>query len=208
MKLKNKSASLESIVEDVSSEDSATEPSEPAAQPEQAELADLATLRVAFELLRVRPSSGLDFGVPTRAQQLSMFCGNNAHLMHYARKRYGDTPGGMPTRAIRAWYARNPTFLPAHLQGCRFGVRAEDIQVSHIIPVSHGGVDWPSNYCLCSARVNRHFGDSVSKEWIAYVGREAFNMAKITMRWFTSVSPVTFGRFDPVADGRLVRGRR
>ena len=143
---------------------------------------------------------------PTRAEQLDAYCGYNEDLMSYARRKFGETPGGMNNRAIRAWYARNPDSLPTHLKDRRFGTGDNDLQVCHIIPLSHGGVNWPYNYLISTAHVNRYFGDDLSKQWTEYVGKDVFNTAKLVARWATTVSQVTFGRFDPVTDARLVRG--
>jgi hypothetical protein len=137
--------------------------------------------------------------------QLESFCGYNADLIAHARKHFGNKPGGMPPRAVRAWYERNAESIPDHLRGRSFGTSADDLQVCHIIAKALGGRDWPYNYIIATARVNRYFSSYVDKDWTSYVGKDVMSASQTFARWATLREQTTFGQFDPVADYRLAR---
>lgn len=142
---------------------------------------------------------------PLRADQLDAACGLNTSLVAYARRQYGAVPGGMPPSAVRRWYERYPSELPARFAGRKFGVNGDSLQVCHIIARAIGGVDWPFNFVIADAQTNRYFSDDTGRAWRDYVGKTAFTMAQTLARWHAKKSSVLFGSFDPIDDYRLAR---
>ncbi len=153
----------------------------------------------------VLPASKFSPTPPTRAEQLEAACGFNVDLVAYARKQYGATPGGIPTSAIRRWYERHPTELPARFSGRKFGMSGDSLQICHIISKANGGVDWPHNFVIADARTNRFFSDDIGRAWREYVGKTVWQHAQTLARWHAKKSSVLFRSFDPIEDFRLAR---
>jgi hypothetical protein len=141
----------------------------------------------------------------SRGMQLESYCGFNAALISYAKQRYGNNPGGMDPSRVHAWYYRNRKALPDQFRERNFGQKDDDLQLCHIVSKAFGGRDWPYNYFIAPASVNRHFTEYVSKEWMSYIGRDAAESAQTFARWATKKEMVVFGSFDPVTDYRLAR---
>ena len=149
--------------------------------------------------------------LPTLAPQaqLDAFLGENHHLMQYARKYY-DRPGGMPTSAVRRYYAKFFEEWPKHLAGKVFGSQDGNVQVCHIVPDYLGGLSWPLNYGIYDVHVNQKFGKHFPLAWEQYVGAHAARTAAEFHRWHSrkAASMVNYGGYDPVTDFLLIRGRR
>ena len=145
----------------------------------------------------------------TRSQQLDSGCGNNPRLVKYARDKYGDKRGGMPTSAVISWYRKHPDQLPEHLQGRDFGTGPDDLQVCHIISKAKGGHDWVYNYGIYTKKVNDRYGKYLPKEWSRYIGLQVECMAESFARYTAkkAAAVLTFGAFDPVSDIFLAKGR-
>ena len=126
--------------------------------------------------------------------------------MEYARMKF-DKPGGMPRRAVKAWYKANPDQIPRHLRGREFGNEPDDINICHIIAESLGGQNWPLNFCLCTRRINEQFGIYYCKEWQDYIGPQASQTARAFAKYVSkkTTAVIHFGNFDPVSDAFLVK---
>lgn len=146
---------------------------------------------------------------PTRGQQMEAYCGLNVKLVEFARRRYGDKPGGMNARAVRKWYEAHPEELPEHLKCKSFGNKKGCINVCHIISKAKGGSDWVANYVICTHEVNHFFAEYMPREWDQFIGAQAKEMAQSFAMWVAkkAAANITFGSFDPVADFFLARGR-
>ena len=181
------------------------------AEESQTESAKEASRQPVATAASVPVALGVPLGAPalTRSQQLEAYCGTNADLVEYATKKYGSTPGGMSTSAVKRWYRKHPWQIPEHLQGRHFGSACNDIQVCHIIPVAKGGADYVWNYGIYLKSVNTHFGEFLPREWSNYVGRHADQTAKDFARWVAkkAAAVISYGEFNPIADRLLARGR-
>ena len=140
---------------------------------------------------------------PIAAVVVVVACSAQPELVEFARRVYGNKPGGMPRSAVSAWYKKNTTnALPPSMHGSRFGNADDDLQVCHIVPRALGGSDFIYNYVICTADVNRHFGRYFTTEWTKCVGRDAVQIACMFQRWTCkkAAALIDAGQFDPVAD--------
>ena len=144
-----------------------------------------------------------------KAEQLDSYCGCMPDLVDYARHKYGQKPGGMPTSSVRRWFERNPERLPAHLHGRKFGNSRGDLNVCHVISKAKGGHDFVWNFGIYTREVNSHFDKYISKEWDAYVGPHAVSTAQNFARWVSlkAAAVVGFGDFNPVSDYCIASSR-
>ena len=145
----------------------------------------------------------------SRGDQLDSACAMNVELVSYARKTFGNKPGGMSTKFVKKWYKEDmANRLPERFKGRVFGSGSDDLQVCHIISKAKGGHDFVYNYFIDTARVNRYFSKFMPREWDFYIGKDAYRSAETFAQWVAlrSKAVITFGSFDPIADFYTARG--
>lgn len=131
-------------------------------------------------------------GPMSREDRLASYCGNNAELINFARRKHGKT-GGMSNTQVRNWLKKNPEYIPAWLKDTNW-------EVDHIISHAVGGMPWPYNFFIMPKSMNAHFRQWVDAEKAAYVGADAWQMATSFAQWSRNKTRavVDFSSFDPV----------